>query len=54
MTCPHCKSENEMVFSVLSHALVCQEAECGLELELEWHDVAALIQLQPEEELAYA
>ena len=54
MMCPHCKSENEMVFSVLSHGFVCQEANCGFELEMEWQDIAIVLELQPEEELAYA
>jgi hypothetical protein len=52
MTCPSCRSESEMVFSVLSPAFLCQEASCGLELEVEWQDVEAL--LQPDEELIFA
>jgi hypothetical protein len=54
MICPHCKSETEMVFSVLSHGFVCQEADCGFELEMEWRDLAVLLHLQPEEELTFA
>ena len=36
MTCPNCRSENEMVFSALvSSGFICQEAECGFEFEME-------------------
>ena len=52
MTCPRCKSENEMLFSVLSHGFICQEADCGLELEMDRQDLAVL--LEPEEELVFA
>jgi hypothetical protein len=52
MTCPACKSENEMVFSVLNHGFLCQEENCGLELEMDWHEAEVL--LHPEEELTYA
>ena len=52
MTCPACKSENEMAFSPLSHGFVCQEPVCGLELELDMHDAEVL--LHPEEELTFA
>jgi hypothetical protein len=52
MTCPSCRSENEMVFSALSQGFICQEADCGLEIELELHDVEVL--LHPEEELVFA
>ncbi len=48
MTCPKCNSDNEMVFSVLSHGCVCQEASCGFELELEWQDLVQLFQLPAE------
>jgi len=41
-----------MVFSVLSHGFICQEADCGFELEMDWQDIAVL--LQPEEELVFA
>ena len=41
-----------MVFSVLSQGFLCQEADCGLEIELELRDIEVL--LQPEEELVYA
>jgi len=57
MTCPHCKSATEMVFSVLSHGFVCQEADCGLELEFDREDLVALLGIQPveaEPELLYA
>jgi hypothetical protein len=43
-----------MVFSVLSHGFVCQEADCGFEMEMEWRDLAVLLDLQPEEELIFA
>ena len=52
MTCPACRSENDMVFSVLSHGVLCQEEGCGLELELETQEMETL--LHPEEELVYA
>ena len=54
MTCPNCHSENEMVFSVLSHGFICQEADCGRELEMEREDLAVLFELQPEAELVLA
>jgi hypothetical protein len=54
MNCPHCKSENEMVFSALSHGFVCQEAHCGIEIEMEWQELAELLDLQPEPELIFA
>jgi len=43
-----------MVFSILSHGFVCQEADCGFELEMEWQDLAVLLNVQPEEELLFA
>jgi hypothetical protein len=43
-----------MVFSVLSHGFVCQEADCGLELEMGWEDLAVLLDMQPTEELVFA
>ena len=49
MICPACGNENEMAYSVLSNSLVCLEAKCGLELEmnaLEAHQI-----LETEEEL---
>src|SRR4051812_18185305 len=52
MNCPNCKSENEMVFSVLSHGFLCQEADCGFEFEVDWHEAEVL--LHPEEELVLA
>ena len=49
MICPGCGNENEMAYSVLSNSLVCLEAQCGFELEMdpgEAHEV-----LENEEEL---
>ena len=46
---PSCQNENGMAYSVLSNSLVCLEAECGFELEMdavEAHEV-----LENEEEL---
>jgi len=43
MTCPRCKSENEMDYSVLIHGFVCSEAKCGLELEMEHVDAELLL-----------
>ena len=54
MTCPHCKGENEMVFSVLSHGLMCQEGTCGFEIEMDWEDLAVLLDIQPAKELTFA
>ena len=51
MICPRCRSENEMAYSVLSNGLVCLEAGCGFELEIdpvEAHEV-----LETEEELVF-
>ena len=52
MKCPICRSENEMLFSVLSHSFICQESHCGIELEVDPRDAEVL--LQPEEELIFA
>jgi hypothetical protein len=41
-----------MVFSALSQGFICQEADCGLEIELELYDVEAL--LHPDEEPVFA
>jgi len=54
MTCPHCQSANEMVFSALSHGFICQEADCGFEMEMDWEDLAVLLDIQPVEELVFA
>src|SRR4051794_23359655 len=34
MTCPGCKSKNEMAYSILSHSLICLETSCGFEIEM--------------------
>ena len=49
MICPRCTHEDEMAYSVLSNSLICLDADCGFELEME----PALAQelLEPEEEL---
>ena len=52
MTCPACRSENEMVFSALSQGFICQESECGYEIELDFQDAEVL--LHPDEELTLA
>ncbi len=49
MTCPGCGNENEMAYSVLSNGLVCLEAGCGFEVEIE--PLAAHEILETEEEL---
>jgi len=41
-----------MVFSVFSHSFICQEADCGLEVEMDCLDLEVLF--QPEVELAVA
>jgi hypothetical protein len=52
MTCPSCRSENEMLFSALSSAFMCGEANCGFELEVDVQDAEVL--LQPDQELIFA
>jgi hypothetical protein len=49
MTCPSCRSENEMAYSALSHGFICLDSTCGFELEME--PVQAQLVLEPEEEL---
>ena len=51
MTCPKCGSENEMLFSVLSLSFICQEAHCGIEVEVDPREAEVL--LQPVEELIF-
>ena len=38
MKCPICRSENEMLFSVLSLSFICQDAHCGIELAVDLRD----------------
>ncbi len=52
MICPLCRSQKEMLFSVLSLAFICSEAHCGFELEVEVRDAEAL--LKPEQDLIFA
>jgi len=52
MTCPSCRSENEMLFSPLSLSFICEEEPCGLELAVDLHTAEVL--LQPEVELTLA
>jgi len=49
MTCPACRSRNEMAYSILSHSFMCLESDCGFELEME--PLEAQQVLEPEEEL---
>ena len=49
MTCPSCRSENEMAYSVLSNGLICLEADCGFEVEMEARQAQDI--LETEEEL---
>ena len=49
MTCPACRSGNEMAYSTLSHSFICLEHACGFELEME--PLEAQQVLEPEEEL---
>jgi hypothetical protein len=52
MICPSCRSQKEMLFSVLSLAFICSEVHCGFELEVEVRDAEAL--LKPEQDLIFA
>jgi hypothetical protein len=49
MTCPGCKTENEMAYSALSNSFICLEPICGFELEME--PAQAMQVLEVEEEL---
>jgi hypothetical protein len=52
MTCPSCRSGNEMLFSPLSMSFICEEVPCGFELEVDPQTAEVL--LQPELDLALA
>jgi hypothetical protein len=52
MICPRCQNDNEMAFSVFSHSFICQEPECGLEVEMDSLDLEVL--MMAEDELAVA
>ena len=49
MICPRCNTGNDMAYSVLSNGLICLEAGCGFELEMD--AVQAREILEPEEQL---
>ena len=49
MICPGCGSKSEMAYSVLSNGLICLEAGCGFELEVDPLDAYEV--LESEEEL---
>jgi len=49
MTCPTCRSGNEMAYSTLGHSFICLEPACGFELEMD--PLEAQEVLEPEEEL---
>ena len=49
MICPGCRSESEMAYSVLSNGLICLEADCGFEVEIETRQAQDI--LENEEEL---
>ena len=51
MTCPGCGSKSEMAYSVLSNGLICLEAGCGFELEVDALDAHEV--LETEEELVF-
>jgi hypothetical protein len=48
MTCPACRGENEMAYSVLSHGFVCLEQECGFELEMDPSEAQLVLELEEE------
>ena len=50
MLCPACRSE--MAYSILTHEFVCLVPQCGIELEMDPHDVELL--LEPTDELVFA
>ena len=52
MICPACRNENEMAYSILSHAFVCLQSGCGFEVEVD--QPQALQILEPLGELACA
>ena len=52
MTCPSCRSGNEMLFSALSLSFICDEAPCGFELAVDLHTAEVLLQSEVELTLA--
>ncbi len=51
MICPNCRSENEMAYSVLSNGMICLEAGCGFEVEMEAREAQDV--LETVEELVF-
>lgn len=51
MTCPACKGDNEMAFSVLIRGFVCSEPDCGMELEMEDRDAEDILAAQEPESI---
>jgi len=49
MTCPSCKSDQEMAFSALIHGFVCVEPDCGIELEMEERDAEEILAAEEQE-----
>ena len=48
MTCPGCKNENEMAYSILSNGFICLEPNCGFELEMEPAQAMQVLELEEE------
>jgi hypothetical protein len=46
MICPHCASQTEMAYSVLSNGQVCLEPNCGFELEMELAEAQQLLETE--------
>ena len=43
MTCPKCRSAEEMAYSVLFHGFVCLEPGCEFEVEMDLQEAAAVM-----------
>ena len=52
VTCPSCRSEKEMLFLVLSLSFICDEPQCGYEVQVDPQEAEIL--LQPEEKFVFA
>jgi hypothetical protein len=52
VTCPSCRSEKEMLFLVLSLSFICDEPNCGYEVQVDPQEAEIL--LHPEEKLVFA
>jgi len=48
MTCPGCKTQNEMAYSALSNSFICLEPNCGFELEMEPAQAMQVLELEEE------